>query len=90
MVSKIRKLNVNFVCLLETRIKEHKLQGIINKQFPGWSLFHNYLEAFNGGIWMLWKGSIYVTLLAITDQSITCKIQMDSKVFFLQCHLWIQ
>ena len=82
VVSRIRRLNIKFACLLETRVKQHKMQEIVNKPFAGWSLFHNYSEAYNGRIWMLWNGDTQVDLYAITDQSITCRIQQDHKTFY--------
>ena len=82
MVGTIHKLNTDLVCLLETRVKENKIKEIVNKQFQGWRLFHNYSKAYNGRIWLLWKGSVDVNLLDVTDQSITCKIHMDSHNFF--------
>ena len=82
VVGRIRKLKVNFVCLLETRVKQCKLQQILNRHFLGWKLFHNYSEALNGRIWVLWNGGMQVDLVASTDQSITCKIEVNSKTFF--------
>ena len=56
------------------------MQGIINKLFQGWHLFHNYSKAYNERIWMLWKGDMEVKLVDDTDQSITCKVYMQSMV----------
>ena len=67
VVGRIRRLNVNFACLLETRVKQNKMQKIFNRQFPGWKLFHNYAEAINGRIWMIWNGNMQVDLVAVTD-----------------------
>ena len=49
-------------------------QTIVKNQFSGWSLIHNYTEASNGRIWMLWNGDINVSIVAVTDQCITCKV----------------
>ena len=35
VVGRIKRLKVNIVCLLETRVKEHKMQTIVKNQFPG-------------------------------------------------------
>ena len=59
------------------------MQGIINKLFQGWHLFHNYSKAYNGRIWMLWKGDMEVKLVDDTNQCITCKVCMESQNFFL-------
>ena len=65
---------MNIVCLLETRVKEHKMQTTVQNQFSGWNFIQNYAEAPNGRIWMLWNGDINVSILAVTDQCITCKV----------------
>ena len=72
-----------FVLLfIKTRFKEHKMQKIFDKWFLGWRSFQIYSYAFNGRIWMLWKDSFQVSLIAITDQSITTCIKYDSHSFF--------
>ena len=53
VIGRIRRLNVNFACSLETRVKQNKMQKIFNKQLSCWKLFHNYAEAINGRIWMI-------------------------------------
>ena len=35
LVSRVNRLNVDMVCLLETRIKEHKMHSIVDKWFAG-------------------------------------------------------
>ena len=66
------------VCLLETKVKEHKMQSIVDKWFAGWKMLHNYSYALNGKLWMLWKLELQVSLIAMTDQSITSFIQYDA------------
>ena len=70
------------VCLLETRVKEHKIQSIVDKWFAGWKLLHNYSYALNERLWMLWKPGLQVSLIAMTDQSITSSIQYDEATQF--------
>ena len=74
VVGRIKRLNINFACLLKTRVKQYKLQKIINQQFLGWKLFHNYSEVPNGRIWVLWNGDMQIDLVALIDKSITCRI----------------
>ena len=83
VASRIRKLNISLVCLLETRVKFHKMQGIVGKMFPGWSIFHNYEYARNGRIWMIWRDVVKVSLISTSDQSITSMIEYDTKKFIL-------
>ena len=82
VVGRINRTNSSIVCLLETRVKHHKMERILNKSFPDWKAMHNYDEAYNGRIWLLWKEPIHVSLISVTNQSITCKINVDSKQFF--------
>ena len=53
VMAKISKLSVNFICFLETRVKQHKMQDIIKCRFPGWNCFNNCTDAYNGRIWFL-------------------------------------
>ena len=82
VVSRIYKMKVEVVCLLETRVKEHKMQGIVDKWFPGWSYLQNYSHAKNARIWMLWRDGVQVSNIAINDQSITNCIQYNSHTFY--------
>ena len=83
VMGRIKEHNIQVVCLLETRVKEIKSQSIIDKHFQGWSLIHNYLTAYNGRIWFLWKEQVQVDLVALTDQCITCNISFGSFQFHL-------
>ena len=69
---KIVITSINLVCLLETKVKQHKMEEVIKRRFPCWNIFHNYFEAYNGRIWILWTNVLKVNLLAISDQSISC------------------
>ena len=82
VVSRIKRIKVYFVCLLETRVKKNKMKGIMDKWFHGWKVLHNYSYARNGRIWMLWKDDFQVSLIASNDQSITVNVEYDSKRFF--------
>ncbi|XVE51750.1 hypothetical protein DITRI_Ditri02bG0065800 [Diplodiscus trichospermus] len=58
------------------------MQDIITKQFPNWGFHHNYNEACNRRIWVLWNGDFKVNLVVISSQSITCFIEATQKFFF--------
>ncbi|XVE56052.1 hypothetical protein DITRI_Ditri03aG0206000 [Diplodiscus trichospermus] len=79
IIGRIKKIKAGLVCLLETRVKQHKMQEIVDRHFPGWGIIHDYSLAPNGRIWMLWNGNLQVDLADITDPSITCRIQIDSQ-----------
>ena len=51
VVGRIRKLKINLVCSIETRVNENRMKAIINRHFQGWQMAHNYSEvAYNGRI----------------------------------------
>ena len=58
------------------------MQRIHNQHFFGWKLLHNYEEAHNGRIWFMWKDTLQVSLVASSNQSITCRIVQDAKQFY--------
>ena len=81
VVGRIRENKIHLVCLLETRIKEIKMQAVISRHFQGWQMFHNYSEgARNGRIWILWNGA-QVDLVATMDQCINCRVTAGTKKF---------
>ncbi|XVF73951.1 hypothetical protein PTKIN_Ptkin13bG0022100 [Pterospermum kingtungense] len=83
VVNRINTSNVDIVCLLETRIKQHKVQRVVDKQFSGWKLFHNYSEAPNGRIWFLLKSYVKAILFSVSDQSITCCIDDNGRQLYV-------
>ncbi|KAL4291160.1 hypothetical protein GQ457_14G012080 [Hibiscus cannabinus] len=76
-------LQVDVVCLIETRIKEDKVDNIWKRLFVGWQGVHNYSIAVNGRIWVLWKGSFQFSIGHITDQCITGFVKNGTEEFFL-------
>ncbi|KAK8540847.1 hypothetical protein V6N13_038590 [Hibiscus sabdariffa] len=52
----VRKLGVEVLCLLETRVKELNSTVIVQKYFSGWKFINNYSAAPNGRVWLLYKG----------------------------------
>lgn len=82
MVSRIRKIKPSLVCLIETRVKEVNMPKIVNKWFPDWNICHNYPYACNGRIWLLWKDYLVISVVAVTDQCITVKVQTVLGCFF--------
>lgn len=54
----VKRLNVNIICLVETRVKKDKAQNIKNAVLPGWNLIHNYDMHWLGRIWVCWDPGI--------------------------------
>ena len=50
--------------ILETHVKEPKMNKFVSQLFPGWSAEDNYDFSPLGKIWMVWHPSILVTVLS--------------------------
>ena len=89
VVGRVRELKINLVCLIETRVKENKMNAIISRHFQGWQMVHNYSEvAHNGRIWLLWNG-IQVDLVVSMDQSISCSVLFGTQRFYLSVPMMV-
>ncbi|XVF68896.1 hypothetical protein PTKIN_Ptkin11bG0037800 [Pterospermum kingtungense] len=80
---RINNLNVVIVCLLETHIKEHNSQAVIDKFYCEWNWLHNYSKAYNGRIWLIWRNYIKVYSIAIIDQCVCCKVSFHDTDFYM-------
>ena len=82
VVRRVKVLKINLLCLIETRVKENKMNAIISRHFQGWNVAQNYSEvAYNGRIWLLWNG-IQVDLVDSMAQSITCCVSFGMQRFY--------
>lgn len=77
VVDRISRLKPSLVCLLKTRVKQKNMSNILNKWFKNWHYCENYVHAYNGRIWLLWRDSGKIDLIAKSDQSITVNVQSD-------------
>ncbi|XP_022747959.1 uncharacterized protein LOC111297539 [Durio zibethinus] len=83
VVDRINRIKADIVCLLETRIKHHKMQPVLEKHFRDWGILHNYAASPNRRIWLLWRDHVHVGPLEFSEQSITCVLQYEiRKVYF--------
>ncbi|KAK8618723.1 hypothetical protein V6N13_132705 [Hibiscus sabdariffa] len=73
----------NCVCLIETRVKVGNVVSLWQKLFPHWQGVHNYSEAINGRLWVLWRNSIQFSVIDITDQCITGVVKTGVEEFVL-------
>ncbi|XP_060217125.1 uncharacterized protein LOC132644554 [Lycium barbarum] len=55
----ITSKKLKFVCLVETRVKRHRVASVLNNVVPRWGSLHNYSHADNGRVWMLWDQKSY-------------------------------
>ena len=81
IISRIKRLNFNLVCLVETKVKEDKNKVIVDKVFKGWGQLQNYSSTLNGMIWILWSSSVQENGMSAMDQCITCSVSFESKQF---------
>ena len=66
--------------LIETRVKEANSNTILKAIAPGWKIIHNYKEAVNGRIWVIWDDSWYeVKVIKSTAQMVHCLVNEISK-----------
>lgn len=76
----VRSNNMEFGCLIETRVKERKAGDIIKEVFEGWDSITNY-ECHNlGRIWVVWRQSVRMTPIYKSSQIITCSVLMEGEV----------
>ncbi|PHT79156.1 hypothetical protein T459_17208 [Capsicum annuum] len=51
--------HIRLAGLIETRVKGNNMHRIANCIAPGWEILHNYSDASNGRIWLIWDQNYY-------------------------------
>ena len=78
----LQQNKVSLAGLIETRVKEGNATTTMNGIAPGWKSLHNYNDAANGRIWIIWDDNWYdVQLINSTAQMIHCQVKERSKGF---------
>lgn len=75
----IQNKDLQFGCLLETRVKESKAMQIVSTVVPGWSFLNNYEYSRKGRIWVIWNLQVIVTLVFKSDQIITVSVLLEGE-----------
>lgn len=70
-----RKNSPLFGGLLETHVKQAKMNKFISDLFPGWSSTDNYGFSPIGRIWIIWHSSLSVTIISKSMQMITVEVR---------------
>lgn len=70
----VKKNEMKFGCILETRVKEEKAGKNLKSVFGDWSSMNNYEHSNGGRIWVVWEDSVNITPVYKTDQLITCPV----------------
>ena len=66
--------------LIEKRVKETNSKATLKAIAPGWKIIHNYKEAANGRIWIIWDESWYdIKVIKSSAQMMHCQINERSK-----------
>lgn len=65
-----------FGCLVETRVRERKFKKYMDADMPNWQVLTNYEYHQLGRIWLSWSDRVVATKLHMSDQIITCAIQI--------------
>ncbi|XP_013617174.1 PREDICTED: uncharacterized protein LOC106323632 [Brassica oleracea var. oleracea] len=71
----IRKYNPIFGCLVESHVQQPNSVPVVNI-LPNWSFDDNYDFSDLGKIWVVWKPSVQVKIIAKTLQMITCSVKL--------------
>ena len=67
--------DLDFVCILETRVRISNKDRIFNSLLPGWRLFHNYDHALLGRIWICGNPEkVSIDLVQAMDQAMLCHV----------------
>lgn len=79
----LRNNDMEFGCILETRVKEVKAGKLLSSVFSDWSSMTNYEYSSGGRIWLLWRDTVRMTPVFKSDQLITCSVALqDEEEFF--------
>ena len=67
--------DLDFVCILETRVRVYNKDRIFNAILPGRRLFHNYDHALLGRIWICGNPEkVSIDVVHAMDQAILCQV----------------
>lgn len=73
----INKNALKFGCIIETRVKERRMQRIVSSAFPHWSAISNYEHHRLGRLWVVWSQEVHVTPCFKSYQLITVSVLLD-------------
>lgn len=63
-----------FVGIIETHVKQPKVQKFVHGILPGWGFEENYHFSLIGKIWVVWHPSVKVKVIFKSLQSITSEV----------------
>ncbi|XP_059310987.1 uncharacterized protein LOC132062428 [Lycium ferocissimum] len=67
--------HIKLAGLIETRVRQHNAQRILQVSAPGWGHIDNYRHANNGRVWLIWDSTHFTVMtLRVEDQLIHCLV----------------
>ena len=80
----VKSQALEFICLVETRVRASNRDRIFSSLLPGWRLFHNYEHALLGRIWICGNPEkVSINIIHSMDQAMLCHITvLKSNVSF--------
>ena len=80
----VKSQALDFIYLVETRVRAFNKDRIFNSLLPGWRLFHNYEHALLGRIWICGNPEkVSIDIIHSIDQAMLCHITvLESNVSF--------
>ncbi|XP_038993930.1 uncharacterized protein LOC120117774 [Hibiscus syriacus] len=69
--SRLGKLNVDVICLMETRVRSANMARVIDCYSSDWDNFSNHECSGNGRLWIFWRKGLNFSILAAFDQSLS-------------------
>ena len=85
VISFVSSHSLDFVCILETRVRATNMDRIFLAILPGWRIYHNYNHESLGRIWVCWNPStVTIDTVSCNDQAMLCHITAitDNTSFF--------
>lgn len=70
--------SLEFGCLLETKVKAHKMSAVVKNVFGSWNAVSNYEFSRMGRIWVIWSRNVKLQVVFKSSQMITCLIQLHT------------
>ncbi|XP_074328140.1 uncharacterized protein LOC141666056 [Apium graveolens] len=82
--------NIEFMGILETKVKVDKAASISKKINKKWAWIFNYDYHYNGRVWVGWNSTIWnVSLCSTSAQHITCNATLiDNDISFLVSYVY--
>jgi exonuclease III len=68
-------LKIFIMCLVETKVRQDKMDRVVSALVPGWEVLHNYGAHCYGRIWICWdSGIVSIQVMDIHEQVLTCRV----------------